>query len=61
MKTHKGMVGMGGKAAAAAMGHTPKEHAAMMAKPKKAMRAKHVKSKVPQRGKPDPLKAFGRY
>ena len=52
---------MGGKAAAAAMGHTPKEHAAMMAKPKKVMRAKHVKSKVPQRGKPDPLKAFGRY
>jgi len=60
MKTHKGMVGMGGKAAAAAMGHTPREHA-MMTKPKKAMRAKHVKSKVPQRGKPDPLKAFGRY
>jgi len=53
MKIHKGMVGMGGKVAAAAMGHTPKEHATMMAgKPKK---------KVRKRGKPDPLKAFGGY
>jgi len=53
MKSHKGMVGMGGKAAAAAMGHTPKEHAAM-AKPKKKVR----KRGTPARG---PLRAFGGY